>query len=92
MKCIEAEKSMLLQDSGELAARKSGKLSRHLATCDSCRMFQQVLQDAANDRAIFRKPIVGNIVHKLKEQASAYWRLTLLDVLSKLIDHVQLEP
>ena len=47
MKCIEAEKSILLQDSGELGTARAHALEAHLTQCDSCRQFRQVLADSA---------------------------------------------
>ncbi len=44
MKCIIAEKFILLQDSGELGANKALELEAHLAGCESCRQFNQVLR------------------------------------------------
>ena len=41
MKCNEAEKLVLLQDSGELAGNQADILSGHLEECKNCRNFQQ---------------------------------------------------
>ena len=41
MKCNEAEKLVLLQDSGELAGHQADILSGHLEECKNCRNFQQ---------------------------------------------------
>jgi hypothetical protein len=50
MRCSEAEKSILLQDSGELGAARSGKLEAHLSGCASCRGFRQ---DLLNTGSVF---------------------------------------
>ncbi len=44
MKCYKAEKSILLQDSGELGNTKTASLEKHLAHCAACRQFRQALQ------------------------------------------------
>ena len=48
MKCHKAEKALLLENSGELSARKSGVLAEHLHTCASCRGFRQTLVESEN--------------------------------------------
>jgi predicted anti-sigma-YlaC factor YlaD len=46
MKCKDAEKAILLKDSGELALRKLGALSDHVHHCASCRAFRHALVEA----------------------------------------------
>ena len=41
MKCKEAEKLVILQDSGELAGNQDNHLKRHLKDCEKCRDFHQ---------------------------------------------------
>lgn len=41
MKCNEAEKLLLLKDSGELAGNQAATLTSHLESCENCRNFQQ---------------------------------------------------
>ena len=48
MRCSEAEKSILLQDSGELGAARTGKLEAHLSGCAACRGFRQALLAAGS--------------------------------------------
>lgn len=48
MKCQKAEKTILLQGSGELSTRKVGVLAEHLHHCASCRDFQQALVESEN--------------------------------------------
>ncbi len=43
MKCNEAEKQILLKDSGELSDRYFEALETHVDTCVSCRRFAQLL-------------------------------------------------
>ncbi|MCF7818390.1 MAG: hypothetical protein K9M54_10965 [Kiritimatiellales bacterium] len=50
MKCRKAEKLVLLQDSGELAAKLGGALAAHLHDCEPCRRFQHAL---IKSRSIF---------------------------------------
>lgn len=44
MKCTDAEKQILLKDSGELPAPQAAELARHLATCNACSRFEQMLR------------------------------------------------
>lgn len=48
MKCSDAEKLILLQDSGELAAKQAGRLSSHLHGCKPCQRFQHALIESQN--------------------------------------------
>ena len=48
MKCNEAEKFILLQASGELGAAQICKLENHLACCEYCRRFEQLLQESSH--------------------------------------------
>lgn len=46
MTCQDAEKLLLLKDSGELNRRKGCELDTHLIECTSCRKFQHTLESA----------------------------------------------
>jgi len=46
MKCNEAEKLILLQDSGELVGNHAAILPAHLNGCERCRDFQQSIEDS----------------------------------------------
>lgn len=46
MKCNEAEKQILLQDSGEIAHQHIGALVAHLHDCEACRRFRHALMEA----------------------------------------------
>jgi len=46
MKCENAEKLILLQDSGEMADKFSGALAAHLHDCDPCRQFQHAMHES----------------------------------------------
>ncbi|MEN7972784.1 MAG: hypothetical protein ABFR47_02995 [Verrucomicrobiota bacterium] len=46
MKCNRAEKSILLQDSGELAEKDTKALESHLGGCAKCRDFQQSIAES----------------------------------------------
>jgi predicted anti-sigma-YlaC factor YlaD len=43
MKCNEAQKWILLEDSGENTVKHGGALAAHLHDCDPCRRFQHAL-------------------------------------------------
>jgi len=67
MKCNKAEKIMLLQASGELAARKAGSLAAHLHDCASCREFQHALLQAENRYAFTDEPSLKTMQNILRE-------------------------
>jgi len=46
MKCNDAEKLILLNDSKELAQKLDGALAAHLHDCDPCRRFQHAMVEA----------------------------------------------
>ena len=43
MKCPDAEKWMLLQDSGEMPFKRENELAAHLHDCEPCQRFQHAL-------------------------------------------------
>ncbi len=44
MKCNEAEKLILLQDSGEITPKPTDALASHLRRCEKCRGFQHSIE------------------------------------------------
>ncbi|MEN8254538.1 MAG: hypothetical protein ABFR33_03615 [Verrucomicrobiota bacterium] len=46
MKCNDAEKLILLQDSGELAENRANALAAHLRKCAECLHFQQSIEES----------------------------------------------
>ncbi len=46
MKCQDAEKYILLQDSGEMPAKRANELAAHLHDCKPCREFQFVMLES----------------------------------------------
>ena len=56
MKCNEAEKLILLQDSGELATKWTGKLAVHLNHCEPCRHFQHTLVESQSAFQTLEEP------------------------------------
>ena len=48
MKCLDAEKSILLQDSGELGRARTRDLEAHLDGCAACSRFRQLLLESAD--------------------------------------------
>jgi len=67
MKCNEAEKAMLLQESGELAPRKVGSLVAHLHGCASCREFQHALLESENRCSVMDEPSPKTMQNVLRE-------------------------
>lgn len=66
MKCTEAQKNILLQDSGELGASGICKLEVHLADCESCRQFKQALLESANLFDAAHEPSVRTVQDVLR--------------------------
>ena len=67
MKCQKAEKTMLLQDSGELSSRKDGALASHMHGCASCREFQQALVDSKSIYSLADEPRLKTLQNVLRE-------------------------
>lgn len=67
MKCNQAEKTILLQDSGAPALRKSVALAAHLHGCASCRVFQHALSESENFYAPAAEPSLKTIQNVLRE-------------------------
>jgi predicted anti-sigma-YlaC factor YlaD len=67
MKCHKAEKTMLLQDSGERSSRKSGVLAEHLHNCASCREFQHALVESENRYSLADEPSLKTLQNVLRE-------------------------
>jgi hypothetical protein len=67
MKCQKAEKTMLLQDSGERSARKDGALAKHMHGCASCREFQQTLVEAGSLYSLTDGPSLKTLQNVLRE-------------------------
>ena len=84
MKCSQAEKMILLQDSRELAERHSSALVSHLHDCEPCRRFQHALiesQDAFQPVAEPSAHILNNIKREARRLAPetkrirfVYWK------------------
>ncbi len=72
MKCNEAEKTILLQNSGEPASRKNEALVAHLQTCASCRTFQHALEETDRICSLADEPslkIVQNVLRQARLNA-----------------------
>ena len=67
MKCNKAEKTILLQDSGKLAPRKSKALAEHLHGCASCRGFQQALLESQNLYSLANEPSLKTLQNVLRQ-------------------------
>ena len=68
MKCNEAEKLILLQDSGEIAKKETGALAAHLHGCDPCRRFQHAMVEAQDVFQAAREPS-ATVLHNVKREA-----------------------
>jgi hypothetical protein len=72
MKCNEAEKWILLQDSNEMVAKHAGALAAHLHDCEPCRRFQHALVEAQNISQPDSEPsetILANIKREARKLA-----------------------
>ena len=67
MKCENAEKWILLTDSGELNDRRSKVLRSHLETCDSCRRFEKTLLFVKPVSEPLSEPPVATIQNIMRE-------------------------
>ena len=67
MNCKNAEKSMLLRHSGELAARKFAALAAHLHDCASCRGFQHALAESERRCTLADEPKLKTLQNVLRE-------------------------
>jgi len=67
MKCNDAEKTILLQSSGELSARNAGALIAHLHDCESCREFQHALLESENGYSTTDEPSPKTMQNVLRE-------------------------
>ena len=95
MKCNEAEKWILLQDSGELATKHEGALAAHLNDCEACRRFQHALLKSQDRFEILEEPsetILNNIKREArrltpesKQAKILYWKPALAMAASVLI-------
>ncbi len=72
MKCNNAEKLLLLQDSGELTNQQLGKLLTHIHNCEDCRSFQQAIveiQENVQTRELPSETILNNIKREARKLA-----------------------
>ena len=67
MKCQDAEKQILLQDSGELAAKQARPLAAHLHGCKPCRQFQHALVESQGIFQTVEEPGAKAIQNVLRE-------------------------
>ena len=68
MKCNEAEKLVLLQDSGELADKQVRGLIAHLHDCEPCQRFQHALLESQNHIQALQEPPVA-LLNEIKREA-----------------------
>ncbi len=67
MKCLNAEKLMLLQDSGEMPARQANALAAHLHDCRPCQQFQHALIESQHAFQTVDEPSAKAIQNVLRE-------------------------
>ena len=95
MKCNEAEKYILLQDSGEISGKHGGVLAAHLRGCEACRRFQHALAESCGMIQASEEPseaIVNNIkrearrlVPEQKQATFVYWKPAVAMAASAMI-------
>ena len=66
MKCRKAEKTMLLQGSGEVSSRKAAGLGKHLDRCASCRGFRRALTVSENVYSPVEEPGLKTLQNVLR--------------------------
>jgi anti-sigma factor RsiW len=67
MNCQQAEKYILLQDSGELPAKHANALAAHLHDCKPCRQFQFALIEAQQVFQPLEEPSIKAMQNVLRE-------------------------
>ena len=67
MKCKEAEKWILLEDSGELAAGLAESLDSHLVGCNACRAFRQSIAESKLAFGAMEEPSAAAVQNVLRE-------------------------
>jgi hypothetical protein len=87
MKCNEAEKSILLNDSGELSQKYGSALTTHLDHCISCQSFRNMLIEAREISFASEEPSetvlntikreARRIAPETKREKTHYWKPAL---------------
>jgi len=94
MKCFEAEKWILLKDSGELDAKRRKLLQAHLENCESCSEFEQMLKTVKPACEVYVEPpaeAVYNVLRNARNRRGKkslrmlYWKPALALAASVLI-------
>ncbi|MDF7800747.1 hypothetical protein P4C99_14820 [Pontiellaceae bacterium B1224] len=67
MKCKNAEKWILLQDSGELPAKHANALAAHLHDCKACQLFQFSLIESQHTFQTLEEPSATSLQNVLRE-------------------------
>jgi anti-sigma factor RsiW len=67
MNCQDAEKWILLQDSGELPAKHINALAAHLHDCEACQQFQFSLIESKHAFQATNEPTTNAIQNVLRE-------------------------
>ncbi len=68
MKCGEAEKWILLKDSGEWAGKSADALLSHLHKCDECRRFQHAMVESQEVFQTLEEPS-ATVLNNVKREA-----------------------
>ncbi|VGO19435.1 anti-sigma factor family protein [Pontiella sulfatireligans] len=82
MKCTEAEKWVLLQDSGEIPAKRKNALAAHLHDCNPCRQFQHALIESQQLFPTTEEPgakALQNVLREARLQAPERKRVQLFN-------------
>jgi anti-sigma factor RsiW len=67
MKCQDAEKWVLLQDSGEMPAKHENALATHLHDCNPCQQFQFALIESQHIFQTLEEPSATAVQNVLRE-------------------------
>ena len=95
MKCNEAEKWLIIEDSGENSGKHGGALAAHLHDCEACRRFQHALEESREVFETLNGPtdaVLNNIKHEASRLVPAsrhteirYWKPALAMAASVMI-------
>lgn len=81
MKCHDAEKWILLQDSGELPAKRAKELAAHLHDCEACREFQfALIESKPHFHSLEEEPsatVMQNVLREARKNAPEKKRFRL---------------
>ena len=67
MKCHDAQKWMILRDSGDFSKHRTRELATHLDSCEACRDFEQILTESRSALIATDEPSAKAVQNVLRE-------------------------